>query len=109
MTTAPARITPGQAADLAGHLATCHGQVRITADEAADPSFLLALHRIAREQNPEEDGPACAPYTHRQTDEARELYARVTEEAAAEDEAVDWLLAVRKYGLETANRMFPEA
>lgn len=27
---------------------------------------------------------------------------------AEEDRAVDWLLAVRKYGIEEANRMFPD-
>lgn len=58
-------MTPGQAAELHEHLRTCHGQVRITAAEAADPGFLLALHRVTRDQNPAEDGPACAPYTYR--------------------------------------------
>lgn len=62
---APRMITPGQVADLHEHLRTCHGQVRIAAEEATDPSFLLALHRVVQDQNPDEAGPACAPYTHR--------------------------------------------
>lgn len=27
---------------------------------------------------------------------------------AEENTAIDWIMAVRKYGLETANQMFPE-
>ena len=30
-----------------------------------------------------------------------------SQQEAHEDEAVSWLLAVRKHGLEAANRMFP--
>lgn len=29
-------------------------------------------------------------------------------ECHTDADAIDWLLAVRKYGIETANRMFPE-
>jgi hypothetical protein len=41
------------------HLRDDHGQVRIMPGEATDPDFLAALHRVVRDQNPVEDGPAC--------------------------------------------------
>jgi hypothetical protein len=41
------------------HLRDDHGQVRIMPGEATDPDFLAALHRVVRDQNPAEDGPAC--------------------------------------------------
>ena len=79
-------ITPGQVAELLEHLRTCHGQVRISASEATDASFLLALHHIVREQNPDEDGPACLPYTHRASPdtvgEAYQILGAVTAHAA---------------------------
>jgi hypothetical protein len=31
-----------------------------------------------------------------------------TDDFEATEEAIDWLMAVRKYGLERANEMFPE-
>ena len=95
----PIIITPAQAADLAEHLRTCHGQVRISADEAADPSFLLSLHRVTRDQNPDEDGPACAPYTHRADPglPASAIPAREYEPGYnAEREMQDWMNQLRR-------------
>jgi hypothetical protein len=72
-------MTTTTAAELHEHLRTVHGQVRILPGEATDPSFLLALHRIVMEQNPDETGPVCAPFSHRSAEEAAAEQAEIDE------------------------------
>jgi hypothetical protein len=41
------------------HLHDQHKQTEITAEEEEDPDFLRCLHRVVREQNPEEVDENC--------------------------------------------------